>query len=393
MTMSGARGTYRTGRERVARILDAAHELFVANGYRATSLRDIARASGISHPALARHYPTKHEILTDLVQRLETRDGEWMTAQSAPASPADTARKNDATPGWVELFTALLGEATSPEHPAHELMKLRRRLGLRLFDDYFAILPGGPRSRHLEAIRFGATWDGLQILSLYFPSEIDIPAHLTAYEEYLRTAGIPPAPPAGGRNSAPAPAGCDGDPSPRLHALRCAAQLYASRGYYEASMQAVADAARITKAALIHIAPTKHALLDLVLTEVVAAPGSPGTDPGSWFHDLPARPRWRTAAEVVLMCEAITPTHPAHEFMRNRLAEARQAAQRDITDEGGPDEDGGHAADRLLALSLGILISWLYDPDDIDPRTAIEGGITGFPGASLRRADPASKAE
>ena len=82
-------------RDTRAEILAVAAELFSAQGYEATSLREIAERLGITKAALYYHFPGKDDILrallepmsaviTELLQRLETaRDvGEWADALS-----------------------------------------------------------------------------------------------------------------------------------------------------------------------------------------------------------------------------------------------------------------------------------------------------------------------
>ena len=67
----------RTDRTRAA-IVAAAHDAFVERGYRATSLRDIASAAGISHPGLLRHFATKGELLAAVVAALERDNAEYL---------------------------------------------------------------------------------------------------------------------------------------------------------------------------------------------------------------------------------------------------------------------------------------------------------------------------
>ncbi|MBD0709032.1 MULTISPECIES: TetR/AcrR family transcriptional regulator [unclassified Streptomyces] len=383
--MGSSRGSYRTGRERAARILDAAHVLFIENGYRATSLRDVAAASGISHPALLRHFGSREEILTALVERLEAAHGDWPLRQSdgTALTAAAIARHNETVPGWIELFTALLGEATSPEHPGHDLMCRRRDTGNELAARH--LLPRGvdARSAELAVLRLGALWDGLQILSLYFPGEIDIPGQLAAYEAEVAREGIPKAPAAPVKAGEPRTGG-PGGPAPvpesappvtgnRRRALEAAARRYARQGYYEASIQSIADDAGLTKAALVHVARTKRDLLDAVLAEVVDAPRPEGGNPALWLRTLPQRPRWVTAARVVLLCEATVPAHPAHAFMSRRLAEARRSVVSALVGAGRPPVLAAPEADRAVAMALGIVIAWLYDPDRFDPRTLVDG--------------------
>ncbi|MER5353585.1 helix-turn-helix domain-containing protein [Kitasatospora sp. NPDC002551] len=399
--MAMKRGSYRTGRERVERILDASHELFVQAGYRATSLRDIAAASGISHPALLRHFGSKEEILTALVERIDRRHGNWLENGVDDGGPrvsvVAAARRNEAEAGWIPLFTALLGEATSPEHPGHELMRTRRRLGSRLGVRLLGGQGGDERSVKLAVQRLGAVWDGLQILSLYFPGRIDIPGRLADFEDDLRANGIPPAPPAPVRGPDASPGGeatgeaaAGPEPTPRARAFESAARLYAAHGYYGTSMQAVADGAGLTKAALVHIAPTKRALLDLVVAELTA-PAPDEADPGSRLKALLDRPRWQSAAEMVLMCEATVPSHPAHALMAGRLEYSLSSTVRDLASAGSPAEEGERqaAAQWLVALALGALIAWLYEPGDVELGTLIEEAVPPRPRARVACEAPA----
>ncbi|MFE4518028.1 TetR/AcrR family transcriptional regulator [Kitasatospora sp. NPDC056783] len=385
--MAMKRGSYRTGRERVERILDASHELFIGSGYRATSLRDIAAASGISHPALLRHFASKQEILTALVDRLDRRHRDWIAAGAdstgTTPSAAETARRNADARGWIPLFTALLGEATSPEHPGHELMRTRRRVGTRLGVQMLSGSGRDERSALLAVQRFGAAWDGLQILSLYFPGLIDIPAQLDAHEDEMKASGFPPGPALPAftlPGPAPRPADtANADPPPertsRARAVEAAARLYARHGYHGTSMQAVAEEAGLTKAALVHVAPTKHALLDLVLAELFAA-AEDESDPYSRLRALLDRPRWQAAAEIVLMCEATVPSHPAHAQMAKRLADNLAATADDLAAaQSLGKEEARTSTQWLVALVLGGLIAWLYEPDAIDLEALIGGAL------------------
>lgn len=56
-------------------ILDSAFPLFVGHGYKAVTMQDICRASGLSKGGLYRHYKDKASLFTDLLQSFqENRD-------------------------------------------------------------------------------------------------------------------------------------------------------------------------------------------------------------------------------------------------------------------------------------------------------------------------------
>jgi AcrR family transcriptional regulator len=62
-----ARGQRLPRRERRAQLLDAAREVFVASGYHAAAMDDIAEAAGVSKPVLYQHFPGKLELYLALL--------------------------------------------------------------------------------------------------------------------------------------------------------------------------------------------------------------------------------------------------------------------------------------------------------------------------------------
>ncbi|MFF2272645.1 TetR/AcrR family transcriptional regulator [Agromyces sp. NPDC058136] len=370
--MTSKRGTYRTGRDRIESILDAAHMLFVRNGYRATSLRDIAAEAGISHPAVLRYFATRGEILTALITRLDAQSeriwgqGEW--SDRVVPSAAAVARGSEAVPGWIELFTALLGEATSPGHPGHPMMLERRQEAQRRGRAFFEAHGLSAVEAALAMTEVVAGWEGLQILALYFPGRIDIPAQLEAFERrvpHLVAASSRPRT-AAAQSEPVLPPSLAGDDA-RARIVAAAAQLYAAHGYYETSMQAVADEAGMTRAAVIHVAPTKQALLELV---VAALYSRVVDDP--WVLRLDRLPRWVTAAEIVLLCEATVPAHPLHDRSAEQLESTRRELAALLESQGVTGADAAAGADWQVAVGLGCMIAWLYEPDRIDPDAVLD---------------------
>jgi len=99
-----------------SKIQDVALRLFIANGYEATSLREIAEEVGVTKAALYYHFKTKDEIVTSLIDdrinRLEQLI-EW--AGSLPRTPE--AR--------VEFVTRYADELHEGRH--HDTMKFFER--------------------------------------------------------------------------------------------------------------------------------------------------------------------------------------------------------------------------------------------------------------------------
>lgn len=90
------------------RIVDAAVDLFTSQGYAGTSMRDITERVGITKAALYYHFPSKDDLLDELVRPLV--DGlDAFTAYAADAR-ADRAE-------LAERLVTLMGEQIGVLHP------------------------------------------------------------------------------------------------------------------------------------------------------------------------------------------------------------------------------------------------------------------------------------
>ncbi len=70
---SGDRRHTEHGRERKQQLIDAAAELFAANGYAATRIEDICRRAGVAKGLFYWYFPTKQELFAELVRTMRTR--------------------------------------------------------------------------------------------------------------------------------------------------------------------------------------------------------------------------------------------------------------------------------------------------------------------------------
>jgi AcrR family transcriptional regulator len=183
------RGAYAKGRAKRREILDHAIALFGEVGYRAASLREIATRSGISHPGLLHHFPTKEALLLAVLAHRDQVDGELFTGSTgldALRRLVDVVRLNTGRRGVVELFTVLSAEATTADHPAHPFFIERYRrtvAGVELA--YRAARRAGTlrpdidpaqAARHLVALM-----DGLQIQWLLDDCRTDMIAPVRAH--------------------------------------------------------------------------------------------------------------------------------------------------------------------------------------------------------------------
>jgi AcrR family transcriptional regulator len=177
-------------------ILEAALPLFAQQGYRGASLASIASAAGLTQPGLLHHFPSKEELLLGLLDWRDHNDGKRLSTLPDTAGLGylerleDLVAHNATAPELVRLFTTLVGEGTSPQHPAH---------------DYFVERYQRIRARALRTLREGqlsgeiredvdlevvvpvlfAVMDGLQIQWLLDP-EIDMVASFDAFARMVR---------------------------------------------------------------------------------------------------------------------------------------------------------------------------------------------------------------
>jgi AcrR family transcriptional regulator len=409
-TTATTRGTARSAQAARTRdaIVVAAREAFVARGYRATSLRDIATAAGISHPGLLRHFATKDALLAEVVAELERDNEQLMLDRLVAAEPgtleyAALARHNETIPGYLPLFAALIGEASTASHPAHARMRERyarlREISTAALEEAIAHDAVSPdRDPEGEAVRVAAAWDGLQLLEQYLPERVDV-AELLEVREGLLTlpvgwhepgdmqprgiaAPIPPMPHHSADRAAPE-VGYRVGRERRARIVDDAMALFAAEGYGDTSLRDIAEKVGVSKATLLHHYPSKEALLSAVLTK-----RDSGIDARMSYiqrsraadelRSLPlgAADSARSAPGLievyaVLSCEAVPADHPAHAYFTQRFTDVAdhfaallRAAQAD--GDLPSHRDPEFEALWLVALWDGLQYQWLYDRENVD---------------------------
>jgi len=180
------RRRFRDADESRSRIISSAASEFAVAGYRGASLGAIAERAGMSQSGLLHHYPTKQSLLAAVIDErtadhldeykaaiAEDPDLGFMTGMVRLMARA--ARESDLT----RLFTVVIAEATSLDHPAHrwaidryvgvsanvaEALRTAQQRGL-LRDDFDVAE---------VASTFLAVMDGLQLRYLLTPEEIRI---------------------------------------------------------------------------------------------------------------------------------------------------------------------------------------------------------------------------
>lgn len=118
-----ARGSYAKGVARREEILRVALAVFAREGYRGTSLREVAREVGVSLPGLMHYFASKEHLFAAILRVRDAVDSEEFAAtgsQDAIEGLVAVMRHNSDVPGLVELYLTMAAAAGDPAHPARE---------------------------------------------------------------------------------------------------------------------------------------------------------------------------------------------------------------------------------------------------------------------------------
>lgn len=124
------------GEDRRQRILLAAEHLLARNGWRNTSLQQIARNAGVSAAGLLHHFTSKEQLLHAV---LDARDADDDIHADRSGDLIEeirrVAERFTRAPELVGTFTVLLAENVLPEAPLHDRMLHRYRSAVEIVAD------------------------------------------------------------------------------------------------------------------------------------------------------------------------------------------------------------------------------------------------------------------
>ena len=116
------------GEDRKQRILAVAQRLVSRNGWRNTTLAQIAREAGVTPAGLLHHFESKEQLLHAV---LDARDLDDDTHSDRfgdlLGEIAQVADRFNRAPDLVGTFTVLLGENIDPDAPLHDRLVARQR--------------------------------------------------------------------------------------------------------------------------------------------------------------------------------------------------------------------------------------------------------------------------
>ncbi|MGJ3192893.1 TetR/AcrR family transcriptional regulator [Paenarthrobacter sp. FR1] len=190
---TGRRGPYAKSEERRRAILDAAHSVFAARGYRSGSLQEVADEAGLSQTSLFHYFPSKQDLLMAVLERRDEITCAVFpdaTEEGLVDSVVRTALFNEDIPGVIELYTVLCAESLTDGHP-----------GRMYFTERFERLRTGYARRFRElasegrlrpgvdpdeaAVSLVALWEGLQTQWLLAPGDVDVVKGLRGFFNLL----------------------------------------------------------------------------------------------------------------------------------------------------------------------------------------------------------------
>jgi AcrR family transcriptional regulator len=172
-------------RLRKEKVIRAAIRFFGQNGYHGARLADIAKTAGVTEPGLLHHYPTKVQLLMDVLAERDrlARERFDPSGRGGPgdllASLQALVEYNQTVPGLVQLFTVLVAESIDVKHPGHEFFMQRYR---NVRQESLAAFRQAQARGEIRAdipaedlvVLVYALMDGLQIQWLFEPDEIEM---------------------------------------------------------------------------------------------------------------------------------------------------------------------------------------------------------------------------
>jgi AcrR family transcriptional regulator len=179
-----ATGGYHKGRIRREDIITAATAMYGEVGYHGSSLREIAKRSGITHAGLLYYFPTKEALLAAVLERRDIEDTEREQLKAPPGLAVlrhflALAEHNVRHPGIVDLYSRLAAEAVAADHPAHEYFQRHYRIARdHVLASFHVLAETGDLRAGVDpamaALTFIALMDGLQVQWLTTPDEVDL---------------------------------------------------------------------------------------------------------------------------------------------------------------------------------------------------------------------------
>ncbi|GAY19384.1 TetR/AcrR family transcriptional regulator [Mycobacterium sp. shizuoka-1] len=117
------------GEDRKQRILDVAQRLLARNGWRNTTLAQIAKEAGVTAAGLLHHFESKEQLLHAVLDARDADDSEHADQHTGDLAEAiaSAAERFYRSPQLVGTFAVLMVENIAPDAPLHDRLVDRYR--------------------------------------------------------------------------------------------------------------------------------------------------------------------------------------------------------------------------------------------------------------------------
>lgn len=184
-------------------------QIFARDGYSNASIAEVASTVGLTLPGLLHYFPSKTSMLLAVLELRDQQSQRWLgqgpatleAAMLAPPVPWQQLlgqlrminRANAAIPGVVRAFSLLNTESLTEHHPAQEWFSRRSTLVLgQVSRSLHQALERGEIADGIDpdqiAAEIMAMMDGLQVLWLRRPEQVDLVRYFDAYLDRLQAA-------------------------------------------------------------------------------------------------------------------------------------------------------------------------------------------------------------
>lgn len=126
------------GEDRKQRILDVAQRLLARNGWRNTTLAQIAKEAGVTAAGLLHHFESKEQLLHAVLDARDADDSEhadYLTGDLVEGIANAADRFDRSPPQLVGTFAVLMVENIAPDAPLHDRLVDRYRQAVEIIAD------------------------------------------------------------------------------------------------------------------------------------------------------------------------------------------------------------------------------------------------------------------
>jgi AcrR family transcriptional regulator len=164
------------GEDRKQRILAVAQRLLTRNGWRNTTLAQIAGEAGVTPAGLLHHFESKEQLLHAVLDARDADDDSYADrAGDLVSQIAQVADRFHRAPELLGTFTVLLVENVLPDAPLHDRMLARHREAVDIVAELIRNGQAGGRYRTdidpaIKAVEILAFVHGMETTWLLDPS-------------------------------------------------------------------------------------------------------------------------------------------------------------------------------------------------------------------------------